>query len=489
MSRLRINVRFALGITAALFTGAGDAYTLGSGTEYHVKKTGNDTTGTGTDALPFLTIKRGLEAATTAGDIVTAHASAPTTETLYAEVGNYVVSDTTYAAVLRVLGSGTADNRNTLRANPGDEGYVVIDCGSTKGGIDFNFEDHFQLYGIRFRNVVHSAIYAPDNENLNLDITQHSTGCLIENNYIEDCTDPTASYAVNSAPMRVFGLKDSTIRNNKVRSTDIYTHGIMTYGWNNVIVEFNDVDVILQAIYQKGFWYPTASTGSVDGAEIRFNKLKAVDAIRIEGASSLAAPAGLNWIHNNILIPTTGYALFYNLRDALQQSKRLRLNNNTVYSTTSGSFADIACSNDIESYGNIAANCSTIYRIRGSETNTSGNDTFLKESDYNVFEWSDTYFGIMDLYDAAQEDFTGVSAFTNWKAQTQALTATGSLKVDNPDTNSLTDTTANLFIDLVDFKNKTGSNAIGLLTNGDNAGCWENAGVTYVGLNASYSAG
>lgn len=483
------------GTAGATFTGANYTYAIGSGTEYHVKKTGNDTTGTGTDALPFLTIKKGLESATTAGDTVTVFASGAA-ETLYAETGSYNPGDTSRNAVLRFLGSGTASERITLRANPGDESLIVIDCGSTKGGIDFNYEDYLQLYGIRFRNVSHSAIFAPNASGWDVDTTLHSKGCLIENNHIEDCVDPASDFTENSAIMRVFGLEDSSIINNKGISANAWVHGIMTFGQKNVIVKNNDIECLTHALYQKGFWFESAGAGVVDGMEISYNKFKGKWGVYLEAADSAAGACGFNWIHHNAAIITELNFVYAIQLDQLVQSTRLRINNNTVYgASTTTNALDVGFMDDVEVYGNIFANCKTVYIFRGTEAKATANDISLTEADYNVFEWSNTYFAAMDQYDVspAEEGFTGGTALADWQAQTLAATTTTSLGVDTPDSNSTTSTSAAIFNTVpptTDFTNKTGSPAIALLPTGLNAGCYETTLETEeVGLTSAYSAG
>ena len=146
----------------------------------HVKKTGNDATGTGTFANPYLTINKAQSMLQPSGEIwvyagryfesTVANPYVPVQELMF---------PVNAATAPRI--SGTIAHPCVLRAAAGEEGLVIIDGGGTLAGLVTYAKSNWIISGIRFENCMNAGIGSQGGAVLTPNLANLSNNWRIEN--------------------------------------------------------------------------------------------------------------------------------------------------------------------------------------------------------------------------------------------------------------------------------------------------------------------
>lgn len=457
------------------------AFYIGTGTEYHVAKTGNDGTGDGLSlATAWLTIDFALQQITIAGQTLTIHAGN------YQEIGSYTIQDSYRAALSIAHASGTLSEPITLRAAIGDEGLVNIDGQNTKAGVLVGFSDYIYMWGLRFINNSLCAVAVYDTIDPVFNPTRLSRGLRFENSYFGNSIMPASG--VNTACLRLFGTHDLIIRNCYLTSTDTNCNGYQSYSQTNTLFEHNYVDVVNNGVYFKDHMIKDLVTREVCiGAEIRFNFIKTTtSALQVGLQGTDTQEAGYTYYHHNIskghIVGGEYAAIKANMNGAFGQSTKLRIEHNIadMAGVTDGYFLDASAMDNIQMLGNIATGMKQIVNLQYSNSKSCR----ITKTDYNIYEHTGGY-AALDRFSIYLKSYT---TLTEW----QAILAKDSEQVviDNPDSNSIISSAVVLFTDPVldDYTHKVGSPALGFMSDGSNAGAYQ-LGTEVIGLLPSYSAG
>ncbi len=448
---------------------------VAAGTEYHVAKTGNDTTGTGAVGQEFLSINRALSAATTPGDIVTVHAgtySESTAGSTYVPTATVVDS---YIASCAPQASGTLAQPITIRVAPGEEGSVILDCGTTISGFHMQGQSFCHFYGWDISAPQLMGIGAWEQSGLFPEAVQE--GVVADNNYVHDLVIPSGH---NGSGISPWSSKDWIIRNNRIWNVTRVGGGspacIQSYKPFNCLVEFNDLQNSGTGIMWKHHYVANASRDPIFESEIRFNFIKNMDTFgiftTIKGASD--TEAGDNYWHHNILIDcaeTSFGAIGDNTGGAFGPSGLLRVEHNLVDGLGAGSGIGVQGAT-LQQKGNITTRLSS-RDVTATEYTQAGG---VESSDYNIFDVSPSF--AVDKFGAGEGNTTSLATWQSYLAASY-----DTLLVDNPDTNSATASHTDLFVDADagDYSHKAGSPALAFMSDGSNAGPYQ-TGYETIGL-------
>jgi len=388
---------------------------------------------------------------------------------------------------LCVQSSGTVNEPIIIQAAPGHEGKVIIDGEGLRGGILIGSHDYIHIKNLNFHNSNLSGIRSwgqPQNAVANYETS--SVGCLIEGNTI---INTTGAYGLNVSAIGPWGSQNWVIRNNYIKSVSREQDGaasaIQAYGVINALVENNEFyDVKTGVFWKDHFLLDEENRLPVNESEIRNNVFATTDkSLYIGIKGTLTVEAGHNYIHHNIFYNHRNAehgAITFEMAGAFAQSKNLRIEHNTI---DGDGLAKIGISgdaySDVRSKGNIVVGNANSYVFTKYSSDIKQVD--LVYSDYNIFD--DSFKADVDRYSAGN-----AFSYTTLPSWQQALAEDHvSLDVNNPDTNSTTSTRQVLFSDPDnrDYTNAPGSPAIGMMSDGSNAGAYQ-TGTEIIGLLPSH---
>ena len=471
--------------------------------ELHVAKTGNDTTGTGTDALPFLTINKAISLANY-GTAIKVHAGT------YQENSGVAFGATTFS--LAAVNSGSVSRPTILQAFEGDEGLVNLDGQNVRPGFQMGYRDYWVITGLRFINTYWHGIMNWDLNDIpaqvgppavpakgwktsgvtNPPLSLFSVGCRIENNFI---SVKTANPGENSACISPWTTKDWIITNNKLDGLDgtdgffnvTGVNAIQTFGAINLKVYNNEVLNSNIFFYAKNHYTADGARTLYDESEVYLNKVKAGNVAFVSGIQGAGlCESGNHYWHNNIVYGNSAYSTNAYVQcdtgGAYAQSGSLRLENNTFdmganSSNKPGVFINAFISTKFK--GNVTVGSVDDLTFGGTP---AGKLTYLTESDYNV--WTTSFTAKMNLYATGATTITGLAS---WQAS--AAGTPSSLAVSNPDTHSLASQSTTMFTDYAG-RDYTPANSVlsGRMPDGSNAGAYQ-LGTEIIGVLPTYSAG
>lgn len=469
------------------------AITLGNGIIYHIATTGNDNS-SGTNSQPFRTINKFISVAK-AGDTAQIHAGTYVETT---ENNPYVAASFWFDGVRVSIGmrsSGTANNPITLMALPGDEGKVIINSNNQRLSIFTNGFDYWQLYGLRIENSLEFGIGSPSKANLTTPPTDDdlAIGWRIENCLIKGVT-PTLQG--NTAGIGMWASKDWIVRNNRITNIQNgvngngsvrYYSGIQAYSTINSLVENNYIEAGVGIFLKDHFIKSLSPRATYFEYEIRnniFNVTSIGVTTTIKGSPNIES--GSNYIHHNIMygFNDTENANLAISGNPVYAGNTFRFEHNLVDMPTNLAASAVAVSdhNDTIIKGNIFTGGTVIYEMRGG----SDTKTALTYSDYNLFSHISNFQMALDRYGNVPTKW--INDFSWW--QTLKLGDAFSLKLSNPDQHSKLVAASSLFQDKTnhDYHAKTGAPSLGVMSDGSNAGPYQNGNET-IGLLSNYSAG
>ena len=453
----------------------------------HVKKTGNDTTGTGTFANPYLTINKAQSMLQPSGEIHVYAGRYFESTVANPYVPAQVLMSPVYAATAPRV-SGTLAHPCVLRAAAGEEGSVIIDGGGTLAGLVSEAKDNWYLYGLRFENCMNAGIASQGQAVLVPVISSLSENWTVENCCVTGVdSESTGGNVSGIAP---WGTRNWTIRNCKIydirRNAGMGANRvacIQTYGAINLVLEnFDGYGADYGFFAKDHFLYPDLVT-TYQGATIRNCRFKTGSVpmyFSIRGTDT--AQMGDTLIENTImhhLGTDSGNSVIYcEMGGALGQSTKLDVKNCVLHapsSTTVGVFASGVA--DVRYTDSIMVNGSVQIQMLNQ-----GRPTLLTQCNRNAYTAFN--FARMNTFGAGEIYYD----WTAWKAAT--IGNPSSLGLSNPDSLSIISSSAAMFMDISadDYRFKAGSPAIGLGTGGTNAGCYQ-TNSEYIGLLPTYSAG
>jgi hypothetical protein len=490
---------------------------LGSGAVYHVAKTGNDTTGTGSLANPFLTIGRAMfvrEVGMTIqlhallGAMTTYRESTDPVDPLYGNpYATKVNMGSTVAAVAPQV-SGQLGNQCTLMAYPSDEGLVQIQGADLLGGVHTDGFDYWTLWGLRIVDCFKWGVGSYESNVSGSDDRPGvgvSYGWLVENCFVDNIYTNQLTHAGidNCSGVSPWGSFNWVIRNCKIRrvydvSPTKINSGIQAYDAVNCLIEHCDIESD-QGIFFKDHFLETTSPRApyAQESEVRYNRIKSTAAplyIGVKGANT--AESGGHYFHHNICYGTKSSSsgnsglYFVYAKMAMtspQQSTTLRIENNIFDRGASTPMTGLGLSDwlDIQSKGNVFINDGALYSLEGFANTGVTPKNYLTYSDYNVFVTSAFK---MEMQKNTVSEVT-ITNFNTWKSKLSGDYP--SLVFNNPDAHSTVLTnTAGLFTDISnnDYTPAVGSTLRGFMTDGSNAGAYQ-TGNEVIGLLSVYSAG
>jgi len=452
----------------------------------HVMKTGNDTTGNGTFANPYLTVNKAMSVLQPSGEIHVYSGRYFEFTVSNPYVPQQVLLHPVYAATAPLI-NGTIFHPCVLKAAAGHEGSVIIDGGGVYAGLVTQAKSYWSLYGLRFENCMNAAIASIGGATLNLDPSTLSVSWTIEN----CCAKSVDSYSDkgNVSGIAPWGSKDWVIRNSKI--SDIRRNAaedsnlvasIQTYGAINLIVEncyFEDADF---GYFAKDHLLDPDTGLPYKGATIRNSHFKTRSRPFYLGVRGGATAHCGQTIAQNCIFHHTGFdggggVVVAEMGAGLEQSTQLiiencvlRADDPTTKLTVVSGFADFKNRNNIHIGG-----------LNQIQINDQGWTTLLTESNRNAYT---AFEGRLNAFGAGDASYN----FTNWKALVAGAKST--LGYSNPDSLSVISTSAAMFIDMDagDYRFKAGSPTIGLAGGGLNSGPYQ-TNLEHIGLLPTYSAG
>ena len=435
------------------------ATTLAAVNTIHVKTTGNDTTGDGSDGNPYATISKGVAEAT-AGDVVNVHVGTYTNEQ-----GGTTVFGVPMGPVFQV--SATEASPIILQANPGD--VVTIRQTDTYGGFHLpNEESHIHIKDMVVRNARFTNLYVPDNATI--DYTSMTGWCV--GGVIEGCEFYDTygdGNGKNNAALRPYACREWTFRNNLIdtvtteNGVDLGTHneGILSYNLVDSIVEYNEITKCNVGVYHKA--NPLNITPSDLQTKVRYNYMYDLD-IGFTCQSSERGSGGYNIVNYNVFANYeravyglgTNFNAKYDIEhnycdgDGAQSSSP----NHSLFNQDIVAIEAAVSGNVI--HGHTAGNGAFDWRSLSQD---------VTSTDYNIFtaDQKVTLF-VNDL------EAIGFTTLAAWQAAT-ALEVQSTITVP-PDINSSIVAVANTATDKAagDYSIPNGSTLEGYMSDGSNAG-------------------
>lgn len=498
----------------------GYAPAIGSGAVYHVAKTGNDTTGTGSAGNPFLTIGRAMSVAevgmtikvhANGGAMTTYRESTDPTDPLYGNpyTTKVNVSGSVVAGISPQV-SGQLGNQCTLMVFEGDEGLVQIQGADLLAGIHTDGYDYWTIWGFRIIDCFKGGVVSYDtstgsvpNKTIGGSV---SIGWVVENCFFDNIyTDQISHSGIdNCSAISPWGSKDWVIRNNKIRRVyDVdgikINSAIQSYYAVNCLIEHNDIESD-QGIFFKDHWLETVFPRAPYAleSEIRYNRIKTTGApLYVGQRDSTTQESGGHYFHHNICfgthLTTTGNSaktFFYakmQQTGGVQQSTTLRIENNILDKSATDTMTGVKVNafNAVTFKGNILIANGTLYSLENAGDGNTFPLTKLVASDENIFV---TPAFKMELQKNAPDE-VAITSFATWK--TKMSGDYRDLAVNTPDINStVLASTTGMFNNIAtnDYSYATGSTAIAFMQDGSNAGAYQ-LGTETIGLLPVYSAG
>ena len=490
---------------------------LGSGTNYHVSKAGNDSNTGLSLAQSFLTISKAMSVIDVGGTIrLHATGGTLTTWTESTKFSPYQpkvnMSTTVVAAVAPPVGkSGQLGNQCTLMAAEGDEGLVQIQGANLVGGICTNGESYWTLWGLRIVDCFKHGVMSFESNTASLGATpilsselmgtSVSFGWQIENCFVNHVYIDQANYASidNCSAISPWGSYNMVVRNCKIRDVhDIgtrLTSGMQCYAQTGLLVDHCDIDSE-HGIFFKDHWLESRSPRApyANESEIRYTRLNTSSAaIYIGSKGNNTNESGGHYWHHNIFTGTynssSGFKAFiYCKQDTslYQQSTKLRIENNIFDRGSATAMRGIVTNNfsEVISKGNIIIADSVQYSLENRSDGSSTPVNKLTYSDQNIFITP----AFKNELQKAAPDEVAITSFATWK--TKLAGDYRDLAYSNPDVYStvLTSTTGLFTNRGTDYTYPVGSTAIGFMQDGSNAGAYQ-LGTETIGLLSVYSAG
>ncbi len=408
------------------------ASTVSNATEYWVAQTGNDNNQCSSQSDACRTIQKGITKLNPgdtlnigAGTYIEDSAKSPYTS----KCG---LLDANYGSIC-AINSGTPEQPIVIRAQPGDEGKVIIDGEEKRAGLLINKRDYIHVKNLTFRNSWTAGIGTVGGPSAVAVDASLSIGCLIEGNTI---LKTRGANGVNNSAIYMWSTKDWIVRNNQV--IDVYgngtmSNGIQSYGTINALIENNTISQVDHGINWKDHY--TLETKEIPyESMIRNNVFSvAVSGVRISIRGSGTNAAGSNEIRGNIFIlekdSATGIGAF--LREANDLSGGLLVENNLFIGRAGNHKAvNVDSIIDLQVIGNVFAGVKVPISLRLEDTNRPAK---LTVSDYNIFDTTIQFQN--DKYSSDQEDYNSLAS---WQAARPSVDTTiTSLKKDNPDQHSI----------------------------------------------------
>jgi len=458
----------------------------------HVKKTGNDTTGTGSEANPFLTINKAMSVLVPSGQIWVYSTGTMTTYQETTVDNPYVPPavwlDPAYSAVGLPI-NGTVAHPCILRAAPSHEGLVQISGSGTLGGIVSAAKRNWIISGIRVVDCSTFGIASQGHVVLTPNMNLLSHNFTIENCLVDNVS--AASEFGNVSGIAPWGTLDWTIRNCRITNINRFTPTtgnlvacIQSYGAINLLVQNVTGNTADYGVSMKDFFLYPNLVDAYDGVTIEQCNFKTrILSVQFNIRGTDTAHAGKQVVRNNILhslgqgsFPT----LYAEMGGALGQSTELLVENNIIR-TDNNTYGLTAFNafNDIKFRNNIAVGGS----VQIQTNNNTAKQTLITSCDRNAY--SVFTQAILNRYGTGETTFSGL---TNWKAATSGNPST--LGVTNPDNNSIVAATSAMFENMAadDYRVKAGSPTIGLAGGGLNSGCYQ-TNLENIGTLPTYSAG
>jgi len=449
----------------------------------HVKKTGNDTTGDGSEPNPFLTINKAMSVLQNRGQIWVYEGTYAENTDTSPYVPTKLFGGATTCAISALV-NGTKAHPCVLRAAPGHEGLVNITGEDNKYGIHTNNKDHWTVYGLRGIDLrTNFAGQEGFVDQHGVPIASLAQGWRFENILVKHVVGASGG---NASGIGVWGSADLVIRNVKFRN--IHAEGgsqaaaIQMYGTTKCLIEHIDTDDCDYGVFQKDHIdeLPTAPYNPRPGAEIRYSKIKSDSYClyySISGDGSAAS--GDQYAHHNDI---TAYrevganVIFAEMGGAASTSKKLRIKNNSInkMSTSGGSLFHVNRWEEFENEGNvILANGQII-------TTPHATGGQITKSDYNAYS---QFQAILKQY---TDDVVNYGNLPAWQAA--LASASTALGVDNPDLHSVVSATLFNNAAAEDYTLAAGSPAIGIMPDGSDAGSRQ-YGTEIIGLTSEYTVG
>ena len=409
------------------------ACAISNAAEYWVAKTGNDNNQCSSQSDACLTIQKGITKLNP-GDTLNIGGG------IYKEdsANNPYTSkcgllDANYGSIC-AINSGTPDQPIVIRAQPGEEGKVIIDSEGKRAGLLINKRDYIHIKNLTFQNSWTAGIGTVGGPSGVAVDASLSIGCLIEGNII---LKTRGANGVNNSAIYMWSTKDWIVRNNQV--IDVYgngtmSNGIQSYGTINALIENNTISQVDHGINWKDHYTLESKTTPYESL-IRNNVFSvAVSGIRISIRGAGTNPAGSNEIRGNIFIlekdSTTGIGGF--LREANGLSGGLLIENNLFIGRVGNHKAiNVDSVVDLQVIGNVFAGVKVPISLRLEDINRPAK---LTVSDYNIFDSATIQFQ-NDKYGTDQEDYNSLAS---WQAAKPSVDTTiTSLQRDNPDQHSI----------------------------------------------------
>lgn len=476
--------RYVSSVGVGAWSDVSSASTLATTGELHVAKTGNDETGDGSLASPYLTIQKAVHNAV-AGNIIQVHEG--TYEEFATSTGGNPMSEFEVRMGIAFVNSGTPTAPIIVQPFPGDE--VVVDQGGDKGSfywadVYHPWPDYIHVKGFKIRNCLTSAIASynsagdySDNDSM------VARGVVLEG--LDIANTQYNQVGINSGAIRMHSHRDWVIRNNKIEATyhqDLTTvdlngsNCIYSYSGFGALIEFNEFipsphtdgshAIFLKDIADNPPAYP------VRQSTIRYNYIEGMHRALYLSAGidqAMTDSWGFNYMHNNIMHDCNSP---YGTSGSKQSARILYENNFINYlQRTAMGFAISRSGLDpetnpeshyvtvdkiVEGVGNIFSNTNggTNYTL-----NDVWNETEVRTLNYNIYESGP---------DVSIRYGARITSLNSWRATNDPI-----ISVVTPDENSVEAIpigTVATDANNKDYSIPSGSVALGFLPSGNNAG-------------------
>jgi len=420
------------------------------------------------------TLDQALKLATSPGDIVN----------LTAGTYAHATTDCTFyqhPALACIRGSGTESKPIIIQAAPGDEDQVIIDGSNTYAGIMLRDYDYITIRNLEFANLTNVGIFSQGVRHTSIsssDNTGLSVGVIIENNYFHDIKANLAGG--NIGAIRLDSGKNWTIKNNRIENICgttsegcrwINSACIYSYVVINARIENNYCANSGAFVHWKDSVVDENNNPTIHGSTVKYNFSENIHHGFYISHGDSNPESSNHTVTNNIFTDLIGacLALFTYTADGAQSV-------NYVYEHN-------ICDNaDVNVYSKSAEVLSAKGNIFSNPRNTwshsyryfQDSNATLVSANYNIY--SPTFSKAEMLYDAGG---LGFNTLDEWKA----AVIPSKITPNNPDQHSKEFNISEIYSDINrnDFSPPNSSPLLGFMSNGDNAGPYQN-GNEVIGL-------
>lgn len=365
--------------------------------------------------------------------------------------------------------SGTPMAPITIQAAPGAERQVVLDNEGTRAAIHLLSNDYIAIRGLLVRDSYKVGLVNwGQAQNEVAEESGLSVGILVQENRFENTSGPAGD---NISSIAMWGSKDWVVLNNEIDGVTAVAptlaSGIQSYGVINALIENNTIRNVDFGIFWKDHFVQDLATRTPwQESEIRFNDISARDTgVRVGIRGSGSVEAGNTQVHHNIIRAPNGF--LGGMAGAHSLSADLRIEHNVFDAEDAGGSACVSADSFRSAVvaTNIMVRCDIGLEL--IDYSDGGNNYVrLTESNRNV--WDVNFQIIVDRYSGN----TGVyGSLPTWRAVLSGQRRT--VHVDHPDAASVAAAFAALFANTTNYRNLSGSPAVGLAGPGRNAGPYE----------------